>query len=190
MSLEHILLGMLRCPSSGYDLRKQFAEGPVLFWSAELGQIYPALRRMEKRGWLQSARRRSAKGPPAVIYRRTAEGSAELRRWLKSGPALRSDRAAYVGQLLFMDEVEDLRVTRNFLRELERKFAESLEVLERAKTELHTPDAADPGVMNDDDFHDLLGVILGTAVYRARVEACREALRLVEERLATEEAHA
>ena len=55
MSLNHILLGMLKEPGSGYDLGKRFSEGPIHFWSAELSQIYPALRRMTERGWLSCA---------------------------------------------------------------------------------------------------------------------------------------
>ena len=50
MSLEHILLGMQREPSTGYELGKKFSEGARHFWFAELSQIYPTLKRMRDRG--------------------------------------------------------------------------------------------------------------------------------------------
>lgn len=183
MALEHILLGMLSRPTSGYALRQQFAEGPALFWSAEYSQIYGALKKMEKAGWLRSSRRRSRRGPPAIVYRRTAKGRAELERWLRSGPELRADRAAYVGQLIFMGQIDDLEATRRFLGAVERRFAGVLGTLEAAEAELRVPDPSDPGALDAEAFHELLSVRLGSAVHRARVRACREALRLVEKRI-------
>ncbi|MYK68861.1 MAG: PadR family transcriptional regulator, partial [Gammaproteobacteria bacterium] len=44
MSLDHILLGLLRDPATGYDLKSAFSERIRHFWSAELSQIYPALK--------------------------------------------------------------------------------------------------------------------------------------------------
>ncbi len=48
MSLQHILLGLLREPASGYDLKAYFDKSVRYFWAAELSQIYPTLQRMEK----------------------------------------------------------------------------------------------------------------------------------------------
>ena len=52
MSLQHILLGLLREPASGYDLKAYFDSSVRYFWAAELSQIYPTLQRMEKSGRL------------------------------------------------------------------------------------------------------------------------------------------
>ena len=51
MSLEHILLGLLRSPKSGYELKAEFDVGVANFWPAELSQIYVTLKRLTKRGW-------------------------------------------------------------------------------------------------------------------------------------------
>jgi DNA-binding PadR family transcriptional regulator len=181
MALDHILLGMLAQPTSGYELRKQFTNGPAIFWSAEYSQIYSALRKMEKAGWLRSSRRRSRRGPPAVLYRRTAKGTAALERWLRSGPEMRSVRAAYIGQLIFLGQFDDLEATRSFLAQVETAFAASLEVLEAAESDFGGADPTDPEAMDAVDFHDLLSVRMGAAVFRARVQGCRDAQRLVEE---------
>jgi len=80
MSLDHILLGLLREPASGYDLKDAFNETVAHFWSAELSQIYPTLKRLEERGLLRSRREPSPKGPDRRVYRLTGEGREELRR--------------------------------------------------------------------------------------------------------------
>src|SRR5262245_50207413 len=106
MSLDHILLGMLREPASGYDIKTAFDQGARYFWSAELSQIYPSLQKMERAGWLKSHREPSPKGPERRIYRRTAKGADELRRWLISGPAMGTERFAYIAQLIYFGEVD------------------------------------------------------------------------------------
>ena len=50
MSLEHILLGALREPATGYELGKELAESAGHYWPAERSQIYPTLRRLQQRG--------------------------------------------------------------------------------------------------------------------------------------------
>ena len=64
MSLDHVLLGLLREPASGFDLKGMFDQGIGHFWAAELSQIYPTLKRLERQGWLRShsARRSGAGG--------------------------------------------------------------------------------------------------------------------------------
>lgn len=48
--------------------------------SVEEGALYPALHRMEKRGWLVSEWQRTPRGRRARVYRATAEGHTELAR--------------------------------------------------------------------------------------------------------------
>ena len=91
---------MLSTSASGYDIKRGFREGARHFWSAELSQIYPALKALENRGWLTSRLEPPAKGPPRHVYRRTAQGRAELIRWLGEGPQMGSERFAYLGQEL------------------------------------------------------------------------------------------
>ncbi len=50
MSLQTILLGLLRSPASGYELNARIRSEGQHFWSASLSQIYPLLARMERQG--------------------------------------------------------------------------------------------------------------------------------------------
>ncbi|MDJ0960482.1 MAG: PadR family transcriptional regulator [Acidimicrobiia bacterium] len=67
--LDLAILGLLRdVPRHGYELKQQLAE--LGFWKVSFGSLYPALRRLEKRGQIEALRatgRRKA-------YRLTEEG--------------------------------------------------------------------------------------------------------------------
>lgn len=187
MSLDHILLGMLKKPCSGYDLGRQFSDGPVHFWSAELSQIYPALGAMTERGWLSSASAHSEKGPRRLLYTRTNKGKAELQKWLRGGPVLRTERYAHVGQLIYMGEVNDLEVTREFLERLLQHYEEKLDILKSAESAYEEVDSTDSEEMDADAFHDFLSIQIGVETFRARVRACRNALKLIRLRITRED---
>jgi DNA-binding PadR family transcriptional regulator len=179
MSLEHILLGMLRTPATGYALRKEFDEGPRHFWSAELSQIYPALQGMEKRGWLTSRREPSPRGPERRVYCRTPVGTKILHEWLQSGPILGAERFAYLGQLIFHGELGRSADTIRFLTQLREELAAFHQLLVLAEEE----DADRPrGEMDDHEFHDLLCVHFGVRSLAAKVAACDECIEMVKAR--------
>jgi len=55
-ALEYALLGLLlQQPASGYQLRRTFAATPMGHHSDSPGSIYPALKRMTRRGWIKPA---------------------------------------------------------------------------------------------------------------------------------------
>ena len=182
MSLEHILLGMLREPASGYDLKAAFNEGARHFWSAELSQIYPTLQKMEQRGWLKSRREPSVRGPDRRVYRRTAKGTEALREWLDAGPVLGTERFAYIGQIIFMGELDDLEATEQFTRQLRDRLDEFRRLLEGAEVDLRRrldfPDGLD-----EHEFHSLLSLRIGIRSLRAKVAACDDNLELIRSRI-------
>lgn len=182
MSLDHILLGMLREPASGYDLKAAFQEGCRHFWSAELSQIYPALQRMEERGLLRSHREPSPRGPERRVYQRTAKGTAELHQWLRGGAVMGTERFAYIGQLLFQGELADLDATLRFLEDLRGKLLALLRLLEGAEAELRAAHPRFPQDLNDQELHEFLGLRIGVRSLRAKAEACDEGLALVRAR--------
>lgn len=115
MSLPHVLLGLLaRGPASGWDLKSRLARDPSLGWDAELTQIYPALRRLLRGGFVTMKRRRSEKGPPRREYRLTPAGRREFREWLAEPLALPRPRDASLARLAFLErqprETRDARL--------------------------------------------------------------------------------
>ena len=71
-------------PSSGYDLRKLFAETAMGSYSSSPGAIYPALERLEKRGLIKSVVEEGPGMRRRRVYRVTAKGTCELKQWLSS----------------------------------------------------------------------------------------------------------
>lgn len=81
--MQFMILGLLMiAPMSLYDLHKQFAAGPSLFYSASFGSLQRALRQLIAQGWVtvtdasSSARRRNLHAP-------TDEGLAAWRAWMR-----------------------------------------------------------------------------------------------------------
>jgi len=87
VSLPHVLLGLLeKAPATGYDLARRMDLELDPSWGAGFSQIYPALDRLRRRGWVLARVLGPSRGPRRRIYRIAAAGRRELRRWLASAP--------------------------------------------------------------------------------------------------------
>lgn len=82
MSLRHALLGfLLEEPASGWDLARRFETMLGAVWPAGHPQIYGELRKLHAEGLIE-IRDHGPRG--RIVYRATAAGRAEARRWLTS----------------------------------------------------------------------------------------------------------
>jgi len=83
-TLEYALLGLLSfVPSSGYDVHRLFTTTPLGHFSSSPGAIYPALRRLERRGLLRAALDRSRETRPRRVYSIAPAGEAALEMWVR-----------------------------------------------------------------------------------------------------------
>ena len=185
MSLDHILLGLLREPASGYDLKDAFRETVAHFWSAELSQIYPTLKRLEERGLLRSRLEPSPKGPDRRVYALTREGRAELCRWVRGGPVVGTERFAYLAQLHFMSAVDDLRETRAFMVDLRDHLAGRLAELRAIERRIFAAHGDRPDRYSDDGFHRFATLRMGIDSIGAKVNWCDLTLAALDRRLAS-----
>ena len=71
-------------------------------WRAELSQIYPALARLRRAGWVHLKVLGPRRGPRRNLYRVTAAGRRELRRWLGVAAAARGKDEVLV-RVAFLD---------------------------------------------------------------------------------------
>ncbi len=184
MSLKHILLGLLREPGTGYDLKSVFDERISHFWSAEFGQIYPTLNRLEERGLLESRVEPSEKGPNRRVYTLTGEGRQELLRWLGSGPAMGAERFAYLAQLYFMDALGDLHETRAFMTALKGRLNGWLGRLKAIETAVTAAHGNAPEYYSDGGFHRFATLRMGILSIGSKVKWCDETLAAIDRRLA------
>jgi PadR family transcriptional regulator AphA len=186
MSLEHILLGLLREPASGYDLKAVLDHGIGHFWAAELSQIYPSLKRLEKQGLLRSRRAASKRGPGRIVYQVTAEGRRHLAVWLRNGPQFEDMRHAFLAQIYLMDELSDLPYTLEFLKQLRARWAPRLEALRNAEKEWSRRDHGFPDHLSPNAFHQHLTLRMGQHSYRGWLTWCEESIRRVRARMRKE----
>ncbi|GAB4191374.1 MAG: PadR family transcriptional regulator [Wenzhouxiangellaceae bacterium] len=181
MSLQHILLGMLREPASGYDLKQRFQQSLSHFWAAELAQIYPLLARMEKQGLLRSEKVASNKGPPRKLYHRTEAGRRSLDLWLGEGPQVRHDRLAWLAQVFFLHQLRaDQRS--QFFQSLRADFVQHLSELEEVERQWRQEDPRYPDQLPDEAFYPQLTLRLGMMKYRTIIDWCDECLQRLRQR--------
>ena len=104
MSLPHVLLGLLHAaPRTGYDLARAIDEELDPAWSAGFSQIYPALARLRRHGWVLLRTLGPRRGPPRLLYRVTAAGRRELQRWLAEPPPAPRGNDVVLARIALLD---------------------------------------------------------------------------------------
>jgi transcriptional regulator len=94
-TLELLILRTVKDePRHGYGIGRSIEEATADAVKVEEGSLYPALYRMEKRGWLAAEWGTSELGRRAKFYRITADGRSHLKRetreWSRFTDAVRS----------------------------------------------------------------------------------------------------
>ena len=101
-TLEMLVLKALSlAPMHGWGIGQRINQLSDGAFEVQQGSLYPALHRLEKRGWLTSEWKRTEHGRRARYYRITPEGDSELaglrRRWEGSAWAVRKVLDAEAG---------------------------------------------------------------------------------------------
>ena len=189
MALEHILLGVLRDPATGYELKKHFDYTLAHFWAAEQSQIYTTLARLERDGLLTSRTEPSDRGPQRKVYSITRKGRTQLRKWLDAGPEASDVRFTYLAQVFFLDELGDLGAAASFLRELGAQFRAKLNALEEVDAGIAAETPTYPDEIQPDLLFPVLTLRLGVRRIRATLDWVDESLAVIERVQRTERNH-
>lgn len=89
--LDFAILGILTDgPLHGYELKRVLADSEHGFWTVSFGSIYPALRRLEKQGFVNVG---TEGGSRRKVYQLTPEGKAHFQELLESPGAAEEERA-------------------------------------------------------------------------------------------------
>ncbi len=118
MPAEHAVLGLIAAvggDAHGYELARHFDPdrplGQVL--RLEQSMLYQHLKKLEGRGWLTMSLQPQGSRPPRQIYQITADGRAELRRWLEEPVAhTREIRLEFLVKLFFALGIDPERANR------------------------------------------------------------------------------
>jgi PadR family transcriptional regulator AphA len=161
MNLDGILLGLLRHPATGYQIKQSFDTIFSHIWAAELSQIYRTLKRLEDEGCLKSRPEPSAKGPEQRKYEITARGRKRLREWLLAEPQVADERHAHVAQLYFLGELQDFGATERFLAALLERYRTRGAALKGMESAWRSADPGYPDRLDYEAFHSALTLQMG-----------------------------
>src|SRR4051812_18084827 len=138
MPAEHAILGLLALDEGtghGYDLARHFGEGQPLadVIRLEPGMLYHHLKKLARADWVTSTTELQGNRPPRLVYKLTAEGRAELNRWLSEPVArTREIRLEFLVKLYFARRLDPGHASRlvaeqrDTLRKLEESFSAKL----------------------------------------------------------------
>lgn len=185
-NLDGILLGLLRTPSTGYQVKQSFDSIFSHIWAAELSQIYRTLRRLEQEGCLRGRTEASDKGPEKRTYEITAKGRRRLRDWLAAGPQALDERHPHVAQLFFLGEMRSLDATSAFLEALRGQYRARLDALRRSENGWRTADPTYPDRLDLEAFHCALTLQMGIQRLEALERWADASLKRVRDRLSRE----
>lgn len=170
---EHILIGLtVRRPRSGYELKRFFASSPATVYEPSSGALYPALRRLERRGLLRSALAVSAGRRAHRRYLPTPAGRDAHRRWLRS-PVDPATVGRDLGVHLMRFALAEGSMTSDEVLTFLDELGDALEAFV-ADMEAFVRDTPLPG------RHPGLAVEHGVAVHRASLSWVRAARRRLE----------
>lgn len=85
MAIEHAVLGLLAIqPRHGYDLAREFTSETVMggIVHLESGMLYAHLKKLERRGWVDSELEPQEARPARKVFSLTDAGATELHRWM------------------------------------------------------------------------------------------------------------
>ena len=168
---EQALLGMISLqPSTGYDLKRRFANPPLGVYQPSSGALYPALERLERRGLLASqAPPQAGHGRPRRRYQLTDEGRQAHLDWVRQPvvpETVAQDLGLHLLRFVMMAQVLPEETVVGFLTSLQTALAGFVASLERQAAAIET--AGNP--------HPALAVEHGLAVHRASLAWTEEAI--------------
>jgi DNA-binding PadR family transcriptional regulator len=120
--VEQILLGLIaRSPSTGYELKRFFTDTPAVVYRPSSGTLYPALRRLERRGLITTEPEVASSGRRQRRYHLTASGHSAHVTWLRQpvDPAtVGADLGTHLMRFVMAERVLSTEEVLSFLDEL------------------------------------------------------------------------
>ncbi|MFZ6657424.1 PadR family transcriptional regulator [Undibacterium sp. TJN19] len=172
MALAHaILSSILKHPSSGYELAKEFDRVVSHFWSATHQQIYRELAGMERDGLVTAAVVEQKDRPNSKSYSITDHGRQVLAAWIAEPVGVSAMRE----DLLIKLRAESLVDRSVLMTEIERHRQIHLDKQE-FYTSIIARDFPDVTILSSTELADYLVIRCGVRYELAYIEWCDEAL--------------
>lgn len=173
--MDCVILGLLSHEElTGYEIKRRIDTSLKYFWGASYGSIYPTLSGLVERG-LAERRADAGNARNKQIYTITGRGREYLKSWLEK--PVEKDELRYETLLkLFFGNEAGAEHAIALVRAFAEKSEKELQYLLGAEKILKD-------TLNEDTAHTyyLLTVEFGIRTYRAYLEWCREAEKLLKE---------
>lgn len=103
--LEYIALGMvLEVDLTGYDIKKIIENSIGVFYKASFGSLYPALKKLEKKGVLTTYEEPLG-GRQKIFYHITEDGKQEFFNWLSTPMDIFEGTNTHLSKVYFFDNL-------------------------------------------------------------------------------------
>ncbi len=137
MDVKILCLGVLsRADCSGYEIRKQFEEGPFgHFQDAGYGSIYPALKKLTQDGLIIGQQMAQDSRPDKKVYRITPKGRQTLFDAINQPPAEDKMRSDFLFVMFFADLLEPRQLDRMIQQRIEHHRAVLEKMSEKCPSE-------------------------------------------------------
>jgi DNA-binding PadR family transcriptional regulator len=139
--LNNIILGMLGTGQAmtGYELKKCITAGGGVFYRASYGSLYPALKKMEERGFVVMAQGTKTNGRGQKAYAITPKGKQAFHDWLRAPIEINEGTAAHLAKVYFFDRLDEESRRSHLIayEEANNRYLQSLMALYRDFTARH-----------------------------------------------------
>lgn len=165
--LESILLGMvLEEDLTGYDIKKRIETGIGVFYKASFGSLYPALKKMTNKGYL-NAYEKSQGGRQKIFYHITEIGKENFYDWLSSPMNVLDGTNTHLAKVYFFDQMpQELREHQLLQHELNNiTYLHKLEALEKEFDKLEHKECF---------YHKLSTLYYGICITRETIRWCQQ----------------
>lgn len=173
-----VILGFLNWrPMTGYDIKKLLEEEIYDFWSESYGTIYPTLKKLITEGLTEKIIEKQEGKPDRIIYTITAVGQEQLQEWLKKSFDLPRIRNEFLVKILFGDTVPP-KTSIMHIKKYRDMFKDKMKMYIELEKQMKQKMKKDKK-----EVYSYLTLLQGIHIAKARLEWCREALTILEEKI-------
>ncbi|MHB8065585.1 MAG: PadR family transcriptional regulator [Ruminiclostridium sp.] len=153
--LENVILGFLMEGSmSGYDIKNFMSFSTANFFDASFGSIYPALKRLETKGFISSIEAVQG-GKYKKKYEITEAGKIEFFRWLEEPANLAGGGHEHLLKVFFFNHIEKEKARLSIKK-----------MIEAAKEELRGLEKLEPYIKDKSDGYKFSTLLFGVEYYK------------------------
>lgn len=164
--LDYVILGMvLNDDLTGYDIKKYIEKGIGVFYKASYGSLYPALKKMTEKGYLNMHEKPQG-GRQKNYYRITDTGNKVFMDWLVSPMNVLDGTNTHLAKVYFFDKLPaDIRERQLLEHEINNEnYLHKLEALEKEYDKLDNKDCF---------YYKLSTLYYGISITRETIKWCQ-----------------